>query len=42
MTILGTFGDEDALLFEIALINSQGLELQIEALFDTDFSYWQA
>jgi predicted aspartyl protease len=42
MTISGTFGDEDALLFEIALINSQGLELQIEALFDTGFSYWLA
>lgn len=42
MTLYGTFGDEDALLFEIALINSRGLELQIEALFDTGFSYWLA
>ncbi|GAA6620388.1 aspartyl protease [Scytonema sp. NUACC26] len=42
MTLSGRFGDEDALFFEIALIDSQGLELQIEALFDTGFSYWLA
>jgi predicted aspartyl protease len=42
MTISGIFGDEDALFFEIALIDSQGLELQIKALFDTGFSYWLA
>ncbi len=42
MTIVGRFGDEDALFFEIALIDSLGLELQIEALFDTGFSYWLA
>jgi predicted aspartyl protease len=42
MTIEGTFGDEDALFFEIALIDDQGLELQIDAMFDTGFSYWLA
>ncbi|KYC35213.1 aspartyl protease [Scytonema hofmannii PCC 7110] len=42
MTLEGQFGDEDALFIEIALIDSQGLELQIEVLFDTGFSYWLA
>ncbi|BAZ17017.1 hypothetical protein NIES4071_88950 [Calothrix sp. NIES-4071] len=42
MTIEGRFGDEDALIFEIALIDDQGLELQIDAMFDTGFSYWLA
>jgi predicted aspartyl protease len=39
MTIEGTFGDEDGLFFEIVLIDDQGLELQIDAMFDTGFSY---
>ncbi|MFN6570330.1 aspartyl protease [Dendronalium sp. ChiSLP03b] len=42
MTISGFFGDEDALLFEINLITSDGLELPVEAMFDTGFSYWLA
>jgi predicted aspartyl protease len=42
MTLEGRFGDEDALIFEIALIDDQGLELQIDAMLDTDFSYWLA
>jgi predicted aspartyl protease len=40
--INGSFGDEDALLFEIGLIASDGLELVVEAMFDTGFSYWVA
>lgn len=35
MTISGFFGDEDALLFEINLITSDGLELPVDAMFDT-------
>ncbi len=42
MTISGFFGDEDALLFEINLITLDGLELPVEAMFDTGFSYWLA
>lgn len=42
MTIEGRFGDEDALIFEVALIDDQGLELQIDAMFDSGFSYWLA
>ena len=42
MTISGFFGDEDALLFEINLITSDGLELPVDAMFDTGFSYWLA
>jgi predicted aspartyl protease len=42
MTISGFFGDEDALLFEINLIASDGLELPVDALFDTGFSYYLA
>lgn len=42
MTLEGIFGDEDALFFEIGLIDNQGLELEIEAMFDTGFSYWLA
>lgn len=42
MTISGFFGDEDALLIEINLITSDGLELPVEAMFDTGFSYWLA
>ncbi|WP_414570582.1 hypothetical protein [Nostoc sp. CCY 9925] len=42
MTISGFFGDEDALLFEINLITLEGLELPVEAMLDTGFSYWLA
>jgi predicted aspartyl protease len=40
MTISGFLGDEDALLFEINLIASDGLELPVDAMFDTGFSGW--
>lgn len=40
--ISGFFGDEDALFFEIELIASDGLELPVDALFDTGFSAWLA
>ncbi len=40
--IHGTFGVEDALLFEIELIASDGSGLEIEAMFDTGFSAWLA
>ncbi|MDB9304124.1 aspartyl protease [Nodularia spumigena CS-591/12] len=40
--ILGNFGDEDELLFEIELITADGLEIPVEALFDTGFSWWLA
>ena len=36
------FWDEDALIFEINLITSDGLELPIDGMFDTGFSYWLA
>ncbi len=42
MKISGFFGDEDALLFEINLITSDGLELPVEAMLDTGFSGWLA
>lgn len=42
MTISGFFGDEDALIFEINLITSDGLELPVDGMFDTGFSYWLA
>jgi len=38
----GFFGDEDALLFDINLITSDGLELPVDAMLDTGFSYWLA
>ena len=38
----GFFGDEDALFFEIELITLDGLELPVDALFDTGFSDWLA
>ena len=31
----GFFGDEDALLFEINLIASDGLEIPVDAMLDT-------
>ena len=37
--ILGRFGDEDELFFEIDLIAADGLELSLEALLDTEFSW---
>jgi predicted aspartyl protease len=40
--IHGTFGVEDALLFEIELIASDGSGLEIEAMFDSGFSAWLA
>jgi predicted aspartyl protease len=40
--ISGKFGDEDELFFEIELIAADGLELPVEALFDTGFSWWLA
>jgi predicted aspartyl protease len=40
--ISGFFGDEDALFFEIELIASDGLELAVDAMFDTGFSGWLA
>jgi predicted aspartyl protease len=40
--ISGFFGDEDALLFEIELIASDGLELPLDAMFDTGFSAYLA
>ncbi|WP_325064829.1 hypothetical protein [Dolichospermum flos-aquae] len=40
--ILGKFGDEDELFFEIDLIAADGLELSVEALLDTGFSWWLA
>ncbi|GAB1545171.1 hypothetical protein NUACC21_78470 [Scytonema sp. NUACC21] len=42
MTISGKFGDEEALLFEIDLIASDGLELSVDAMLDTGFSGWLA
>lgn len=42
MTISGFFGDEDALFFEIELVASDGLELPVDAMFDTGFTYWLA
>ncbi len=40
--INGTFGAEDALLFEIELITSDGSGLEIESMYDTGFSAWLA
>lgn len=40
--IHGTFGVEDALLFEIELIASDGSGLEIECMLDTGFSGWLA
>jgi clan AA aspartic protease len=42
MTISGSFGEEDALYFELELITSEELDLPVDALFDTGFSYWLA
>ena len=40
--IEGFLGEEDALLFEINLITSDGLELPVDAMLDTGFSYFLA
>ncbi len=40
--ILGSIGDEDAILFEIDLIAADGLKIPVGAIFDTGFSYWLA
>ncbi|MFM5944042.1 MAG: aspartyl protease, partial [Dolichospermum sp.] len=40
--ISGKFGDEDELFFDINLIAADGLELSVEALLDTGFSWWLA
>lgn len=40
--INGSFGDEDALTFEIDLIASNRSILVVDAMFDTGFSYWLA
>lgn len=40
--INGIFGVEDALLFEIELIASDGSGLEIESMLDTGFSAWLA
>ncbi len=38
----GFFGEEDSLLFEILLIASDGLEIPVDAMLDTGFSYFLA
>ncbi|BAZ47423.1 hypothetical protein NIES4103_00240 [Nostoc sp. NIES-4103] len=40
--IVGKFGDEDELFFEIELIAADGLEISVDALLDTGFSWWLA
>lgn len=40
--IEGFLGEEDALLFEINLIASDGLELPVDAMLDTGFSSFLA
>lgn len=40
--ISGFFGDEDELFFEIELLAADGLELTVDAMFDTGFSGWLA
>ncbi|BDA74532.1 hypothetical protein RIVM261_045460 [Rivularia sp. IAM M-261] len=42
MTISGFFGDEGALFFELALIDDEGVEMQMDGMLDTGFSYWLA
>ncbi len=37
--ISGNFGVEDELFFEIDLIAADGLEITVESLFDTGFSW---
>jgi predicted aspartyl protease len=40
--ISGSIGDDDAILFEIDLIATNGLKLPVDALLDTGFSHWLA
>jgi predicted aspartyl protease len=40
--ISGFFGDEDGLFFEIELLAADGLEILVDAMFDTGFSGWLA
>lgn len=40
--IVGKFGDNEELFFEIELIAENGLELPIDAMLDTGFSDWLA
>jgi predicted aspartyl protease len=40
--ISGFIGDEDAILFEIDIIATNGLKIPVDAIFDTGFSYWLA
>jgi clan AA aspartic protease len=40
--ISGFIGDEDAILFEIDLIATDGVKLPVDAIFDTGFSHWLA
>ncbi len=40
--IQGRFGDGEELIFEIELIAASGLELPVDAIFDTGFSNWLA
>ena len=36
--MLGFFGDENELFFEIELLAADSLELSVDAMFDTGFS----
>ncbi|WP_298910079.1 aspartyl protease [uncultured Nostoc sp.] len=40
--ILGLFGNDDELVFEIELIGADGLELTVDVILDTGFSGWLA
>jgi predicted aspartyl protease len=40
--IQGYFGDEGQLFFEIELITAEGLNLPVDALFDTGFTGFMA
>ncbi|MHC5609687.1 MAG: hypothetical protein ACYTXA_01285 [Nostoc sp.] len=40
--ILGLFGNDDELVFEIELIGADGLELPVDVILDTGFSGWLA
>ena len=40
--IFGVVDDDDRLLFEITLIATAGLQLPVDALLDTGFTYWLA
>jgi predicted aspartyl protease len=40
--ILGEFGNDDELVFEIEFIGADGLELPVDVILDTGFSGWLA